>query len=297
MRRRVAIPDPYSLAATLGPLQHGAYDPTVLFEGAIVWRAFRIGGAAVTVRYERVAGGVDVDAWGEAAEEAIDAAPATLGLDDDPSTYVPHHAMLKDLHRRHPGMRMTATAAIFEALIPAVLEQRVTGREATSAWAAIVRRYGEPAPGPAPLKVAPSPERLATLPYSAMHPCGVERARADTIRRACSRAGRIREAAAMTPADARRRLRALPGIGVWTAAEVTRVTHGDADCVSVGDFHVKNVVAWALAGEPRGTDERMLELLAPEGGHRGRAVRLLEIAGIAPPAFGPRHRRRDIASL
>ena len=65
---------------------------------------------------------------------------------------------------------------------------------------------------------------------------------------------------------------------------------GDPDAVAVGDFHLKNVVSFNLAGEPRGTDERMLELLAPYEGQRGRVVRLLMLDGKAPPAFGPRQR-------
>lgn len=291
------MPDAYRLGWTLGPLRHGHYDPTVRVEGASVWRAFRIDGVPVCVRYERVAGGVDVTAWGASEEAALEDAPAVLGAFDDPSSYRPHHPVLRDLHRRYPQLRMTRTGAIFEALIPAILEQKVTGREATNAWAALVRAHGEPAPGPARLRVAPAPDQLAGMPYHAFHPFGVERLRADVIRRAAARATRIREVATLSPDDARRRLRALPGIGVWTAAEVTRVTHGDPDCVSVGDFHVKNAVAWALAGEPRATDERMMELLEPEAGHRGRAVRLLEMDGRGAPKFGPRRRTRSIARI
>jgi hypothetical protein len=43
-----------------------------------------------------------------------------------------------------------------------------------------------------------------------------------------------------------------------------------------------------LAGEPRGDDARMLELLAPYAGQRGRVIRLLEAARIKIPRFGPR---------
>jgi len=291
------MPGEYSLIATLSPLRHGGYDPTVTIERNAVTRAYRIGGEPVTVRYERVADGVRVTAWGPAGEKALDEAPSVLGSFDDPSAYRPVHPILRDLHRGRPGMRMTATRAVFEALVPSVLEQKVTGREATNAWARFVRRSGEAAPGPFDLMLAPVPEAIAAMPYYVWHPFGVERLRAETIRRACARAGRVRELAAMDAAGARRRLRALPGIGVWTAAEVTRVTHGDADCVSIGDFHTKNLVSWALAGEARGTDERMMELLEPEAGHRGRAVRLLEMAGMAAPKFGPRQRIRRIAHI
>ena len=50
------------------------------------------------------------------------------------------------------------------------------------------------------------------------------------------------------------------------------------------------MVAWALVGEPRATDERMLELLEPYAGQRGRVVRLIKTAGLGAPKFGPRKR-------
>jgi 3-methyladenine DNA glycosylase/8-oxoguanine DNA glycosylase len=83
------------------------------------------------------------------------------------------------------------------------------------------------------------------------------------------------------------------GIGPWTAAEVTLRALGDPDAVSFGDFHLKNLVAFALAGEPRGTDERMLELLEPWRGHRTRVIRLLEASGIEAPRYGPRYAPPD----
>ena len=143
----------------------------------------------------------------------------------------------------------------------------------------------------------PPPERLAALPYHAFHPLGVERRRADTVRLVARNARRLEEAAAMEPADARRRLRALPGVGAWTAAEVALAALGDADAVSVGDYHLPHHVAWALAGEPRGDDDRMLELLEPYRGHRGRVLRLLVAGAPGPPRFGPRLPLRDIASI
>jgi len=100
--------------------------------------------------------------------------------------------------------------------------------------------------------------------------------------------------ASATPAEATERLVAYPGIGPWTAAEVTLRALGDPDAVSLGDFHLPNLVAWALAGEPRADDARMLELLEPWRGHRARVIRLLEASGLAAPRFGPRHSPRDM---
>ena len=110
----------------------------------------------------------------------------------------------------------------------------------------------------------------------------------------CARAAWVDEAAALPIDVAEDRLATVQGIGPWTVAEVARLAFGDADAVSVGDYHVPNIVAWALAREPRGSDERMLELLEPYRPHRGRVQRLLEVSGIRAPAFGPRMAPRAI---
>ena len=96
-------------------------------------------------------------------------------------------------------------------------------------------------------------------------------------------------------AEATRRLTAIPGIGPWTAAEVVRTAYGDPDAVSVGDYHIPHTVAWALAREVRGSDARMLELLEPFRGHRGRVCDLLAHGGIGAPKFGPRMPIRSFA--
>ncbi|MGZ4105656.1 MAG: DNA-3-methyladenine glycosylase family protein, partial [Actinomycetota bacterium] len=194
------------------------------------------------------------------------------------------------------GLRLGRTGAVLEALVPSIIEQKVTGKEAFRSYERLVRRYGERAPGPAGLLVPPSPKVLAELPYWAYHPLGIERRRADIVRRACARAARLEETSSMPLEDAYRRLRAIQGIGPWTAAEVGRVAFGDPDAVSVGDYHLKTHVAWVLAGEPRATDERMLELLEPYRGQRARAIRLIE-ACPTPPRFGPRVKLREIARM
>jgi 3-methyladenine DNA glycosylase/8-oxoguanine DNA glycosylase len=145
--------------------------------------------------------------------------------------------------------------------------------------------------------VSPEPERLGRLPYHALHPLGLERRRAELVIRAARLAPRLAEAEAMPFPDARHRLQAVTGIGPWTAAEVTRVALGDADAVSVGDYHVPSLVCWVLAGEPRGNDDRMLELLEPYRGQRGRVQRLLELSGIRPPRYGPRMAPRAIEAF
>ena len=187
-------------------------------------------------------------------------------------------------------MRIPRSRAVLESLVPAILEQKVIGEEARRALFGLVRVYGEAAPGPPELglRLPPRPETLAGLPYYDFHPFGVERRRAELIRRVAARAAWFEAIVDLPLGDAYARLTAVPGIGPWTAAEVGVRALGDPDAVSVGDFHLPNLVAFALAGEPRGTDERMLELLEPYRGRRALVVRLLELGGIRAPRHGPR---------
>lgn len=104
---------------------------------------------------------------------------------------------------------------------------------------------------------------------------GIERRRADILRRMALVARRLEETAEMTLDAAYARLTAITGIGPWTAGRIAMLALGDCDAVFVGDLHLPHLVSSALAGERRGTDERMLELLEPYRGHRARVVRLL----------------------
>ena len=130
-----------------------------------------------------------------------------------------------------------------------------------------------------------------------MHRFGIERRRFAVIQTVAARAARLETTANLEPAEARLRLTSLPGIGQWSAAEVSVVAYGDRDAVSLGDYHLPHQVAWALAGEPRATDDRMLELLEPYRGQRARVIRLLTLGGIQAPRFGPRMRLRRIAGI
>jgi 3-methyladenine DNA glycosylase/8-oxoguanine DNA glycosylase len=295
IERRVALRGPIHLGQTLGPMRHGLGDRTILLAANEAWLAMRLpsGSGTLHIRIER--GAVNARAWGEAAPALLEALPDLIGDADGPEQLVARHPVVRELQRRHPGLRLPRSGAVFHALVPSVFEQKVTGTEAFRAYAALLRTYGEPAPGPAALLLPPAAATLAGLPYHAFHPLGIERRRAEVIRRAAARAAWLE--AASDAGEATRRLRALPGIGVWTAAEVVRIAFGDPDAVSVGDYHLPSIVAWALAGEPRADDARMLELLEPYRGQRGRVQRLLEVGRVMPPRYGPRMAPRRIAAI
>ena len=296
LARTYPVEGPLDLRRTLAPLSRGPGDPTIRLAAGRAWRATRTIDGAAAVALVHDGDVVQVEAWGPGAEAAVAGVPALLGLGGTTAPIPSAHPLVAQLARRSPGVRIPRSEAVLESLLPAILEQKVTGQEARRAWLGLIRRHGEPAPGPPEwrLRLAPTPASLAALPYYAYHPFGVEQRRAELIRRVAARAAWFEAIVGLPLPDAYARLTAVPGIGPWTAAEVGVRALGDADAVSVGDFHLPNLVAFALAGEPRGSDDRMLELLEPYRPHRGRVQRLLETSGIQPPAFGPRMEPRAI---
>lgn len=294
-RATFALPLPIDLGLTLGPLQRGAADPTIRFGDHEVWRAVRTPEGPGSLHLRIGLGSVEAEAWGDGARWLLARVPSLLGFDDAPDSFRPVAGLVAELHHRYPGLRLGATGLVFEALLPTILEQKVPGVEAWASYRTLVRTLGEPAPGDLGLFLQPSPQRLQGTPYWAVHRLGIERRRFGVIQNAACVADLINGTAALPPADARARLMSLPGIGPWSAAEVSVVALGDRDAVSIGDYHLPHQVAWGLAREPRGSDARMLELLEPYRGHRARVIRLLTIGGVQAPRFGPRMRFRAIA--
>ncbi len=292
---RIAVPHgPLDLAATLLPLRQGMDDPTIRVDADGVWRALRTRQGSATLHLRLENGDLVASAVGPGAGAALEMAPSLAGLNDDPGRLRPLHRSVDEARRRSPGLRLTAGTSVVDALVWVILAQKVVGLDARRAYRDLVRGLGEPAPGSAGLLLPPHPDRLVATPYWTFHECNVERRRASVIVAVAQRARALDALAALPPEEARRRLQTLPGIGAWTAAEVTAVTHGDPDAVALGDYHLPNVVAHALAGEPRGDDARMLELLEPYAGQRGRVIRLLMSGGRRAPRYGPRLARQDI---
>ena len=283
---------------TCRELSHGGGDPTIRFGPGGVARATRTPEGPATIQLiGESRSEIAAHAWGPGAEWALSHAPDLAGVEDVPEDFRPEHPGLRYLQRRMSGMRFTRSLAVIEALVPTILEQKVTSGEAHRSFRRLVLKYGDAAPGPFDLRLPPEPDLLARLPYEEFHPLGIERNRATTIKLVCRRAARMEEVSTMMPRDAFARLTSMPGIGLWSAANVMQLALGDPDAVLVGDFHMPHAVAWFLASEPRATDARMLELLEPYRGQRARAMRLITYSGWRAPKFGPRHRLRDIAAI
>jgi len=276
---------------TLSPQRRGPGDPCYqVFDGAI-WKTSLLPSGPVTARITTSARTtVDCEAWGTGAPEFLERLPALLGVHDDATGFAPAEPTIAAAHRRVPHLRLGRTDQVVEALVPAVLEQRVAGKDAFRAWRLLVTKFGAPAPGPAPerMRVPPPADVWRRIPSWEFHLANVDPGRARTVVGCAQRADALERLSKRPPEDARAALMTLPGVGIWTAAEVAQRAWGDADALSVGDYHLSNVVGSTLLGH-RIDDDEMLELLEPLRPHRFRAVRLLEVSGLARnPRFGAR---------
>ncbi|WP_019629135.1 DNA-3-methyladenine glycosylase family protein [Actinomadura atramentaria] len=284
-------PWPVNVARVLAPHRRGHGDPAFrVDEAGGVWRASFTPDGPGTLRVVAVGGTVRATAFGPGAAWLLENVPDLLGARDTTDGFKPVHSALRTAVGRTPGFRIGRTNRVFEALAPAVLEQKVLGLEAFRAWRYLLRRFGTPAPGAPAMRVPPPPHVWARIPSWEWHRSGAEAIRAQTI------IGAARVAARLEEDPAEDRLRSLPGIGVWTAAEIRQRAVGDADAVSVGDYNLPGLVGWALAGR-KVDDAGMLELLEPYAGHRHRVTRLLEFSGLRPPRRGPRLAVRDYRSF
>ncbi|GAB3184850.1 hypothetical protein GCM10027060_22760 [Nesterenkonia halophila] len=317
-----------------GPLGGGAVGGPSGTPGAGAWLAFRQdlrrpdGAPApadeepvpVLLRLDQLdASHVRVRAWtaapdddGAAAGTAVAEAATLLGAADDWTACErlldargdEQSAALARVRRRHPGVRLPATGRMVEQLVTVVLEQKVTHDEARRSWRELLRAVGEHPPGPAPrgMLLPPTPTQLRGIPSWTWHRLGVQPPLAATVQRVAERASALRRLGAVGPADVDAaaeladRLTAIRGIGAWTAAETLQRSHGAADLVAVGDYHLAHRVGEALSGR-RADDAGMLALLEPWRGHRQRVVRLIGLSGFQHQRRGPMlapedHRRR-----
>jgi 3-methyladenine DNA glycosylase/8-oxoguanine DNA glycosylase len=311
--REWRAPFPVDVRLTLGVHGRSSGDPTFrIDEAGAVWRTSLTPDGPATIRVRSTAEPaarpsaakpsaakpspagtlVRSQAWGPGAAWLLDALPAALGLHDDATGFDPGtHPVLREVAGRHPGLRLGRSCRLMEALVPAV--------EAHRAWRILLHRFGTRPPGPAPagMRVFPDAKTWRLIPSWDWHRAGVEGVRARTICHAASVADSLERLLALTSAEALRKLRTIPGIGPWTAAETMQRAAGDPDAVSVGDYHLPGIVGWVLAGRPATDDAGMLALLAPYAGHRHRVTRLLELSGLGPPRRGPRMSVRDYRNL
>jgi len=280
--RTVSIPSSLRLAATV----RGAKDPVMVGPGESWWSTRTPDGTGTLSLTRTTDTEVSAEAWGDGAAWLLEQAPKLLGHEDDLHGFEPV-GPVADAWARKPFL-LSRTDRPWDALVGAILGQKVQVTKAHQSRRQLARTFGEPAPGPRRGWILPGADTVADMAYYDFHPLGVERKRAEIIIRVARELRRLpRLTETAEPHHVKARLERIRGIGPWTTNMVTAVTMGDPDAVPVGDYHIPNTVAWFLQQEPRANDDRMLELLEPYVGHRWRVVRLAKSSTKAP-AYGPR---------
>ena len=299
LERTLTFPGPVSPGHTLAPHRRGPGDPCLRIDpDGTIWRTSLQRSGSVTARIVRTAPDtVACQAWGEGAAEFTENMPVLLGADDDAAGFAPTDPTVALAHSRVPHLRIGRTGRVLEALIPAVLEQRVQGVDSFRSWRILVTRFGTPAPGPAPerMRVPPPSQVWRRIPSWEFHRANVDPGRARTICGVASRADALERLTAGR--DNHAALTSMPGVGIWTAAETAQRAFGDADALSVGDYHLSTMIGWTLLGRPI-DDAEMVDVLEPMRPHRYRVVRLLEVSRLARlPRRGARLPVQNISRL
>jgi hypothetical protein len=293
-------PETTDIPSTLSSYCHGAYDPTTWLRGS---------GTRSTSTGEFVRASITPDGpgtveftwgatnlvrhFGPGGQWLANRLPAMLGVDDTNEHGLEHapDSVVANAARDHKTLRIGASGGLYHELLPTIIEQRITAGEAHQQWTALCHSLGEKAPGPfSALYLPPSPQVLSQTPSWKLHPLGIERKRAEPLIAIAKHPKKMWDWTNESANHVRTKLELLPGIGQWTIGKVLGPVCGDPDAVPFGDFHFKNMVSWALAGEARGTDDRMRELLEPYRGQRGRVVRIIGLAGLGAPKYGPKQR-------
>ena len=262
-----------------GHWRKGAGDPSYRVDQGRYWRGIRtpLGPVTLAVQPLDADGVIVAEAWGDGAEWVLDQLPTMLGASDDPSGFTAHHEKVRQALTEHPHWRIGRGNLVWQALMPAIIEQKVTGQEAFGGFRRLVHFHGERAPGPGAalqLWVPPGPLTVRMIPSWEWLRMQIDPARSRTLVRAAQVADALERTLHLPSELADARLRSIPGIGVWTSAEVRFRAHGDADAVSFGDYHVPNEIGHALLGHDL-DDAGLTELLEPYRPHRHRVQALL----------------------
>lgn len=291
---RIPAPRSYDLRRTLSVLRMGPFDPGMRLENGVAQIAMTTPAGDVAVEANQGEREVEARLWGPGAEWLSRWVAELLGFADAPERFEPKHPTVERLWRRHSGMRLPRLPRVFTRAVQVVLLQLVTSREGYRAWSRLVRRLGRPAPGPLDLWVPPDAEVMASTSTSVLEADGVLARQARTVFRIARQADRIEAAAKAGPEALAARFEAIPGVGPWTVQYVLGSGLGFPDAMLLGDYNLPNTAAWVLAGEERGDDARLVELLEPFRGHRFRVIRLLWSSGQRAPRRGPRRPMRNL---
>jgi 3-methyladenine DNA glycosylase/8-oxoguanine DNA glycosylase len=140
------------------------------------------------------------------------------------ATHLARSSVLKNVVRRHPGLRLPGCWDGFELAVRAILGQQVSVKGASTLAGRLVEKFGPP--------------KAEVLAEANLASVGLPKARAECIRgfAAAVRDGRIRFDAGASSEEMIGRMRELPGIGPWTASYIAMRAFGDPDAFPTADL-------------------------------------------------------------
>jgi 3-methyladenine DNA glycosylase/8-oxoguanine DNA glycosylase len=259
----------------------GRYDPTAELSDDCFRKAFFYRGEPAAVEVCRAGDGLEICAYGSYSDELLDETVRGFGQDDRYFAFATEDTGVLRLHHSLPGLRLLRMPWLYDMTCSAILQQRIRTVDAMRDWRRITRRFG--ASAPRGLMAFPPAEVLAKVPHFELEGMGIDAKRARALLNFARESNLVRLKPGMSFAEMRQYLLRVPGVGPWTTESVLGYGAGDADAAIPGDLHLPRVVCYALAGEFKGSDERMMELLEPFRGHRFRIIRLLYAAGLDVP--------------
>ena len=292
------VPSPYSLWHSVRFQRLGRLDPRAQLSDNHYIFASNVRSGPATAEVRCAESKLNTTIWGPGSEELAELLPAQLGLDQpilaDGATGLPR--TLRSLQAA--GIRRTARGLqrVDETLLPLILQQLVTWREAATSWRALLDRYGTNAPGPHGLRLAPTLPVFARLSLADYRQLGIGSKRAKTIRTVAQRASRtLTHREDTKPAQSQcATFLDCPGIGPWTRAFYQGLELGMPDAVPTGDYHLPSTVSWVFAQQRRSTDLEMLRILEPYAGSRFEIIRLVMASNAAAPRRNPRMPQRRV---
>lgn len=264
---------PFHLHATFDMQLVGKFDPTGS-RNATSLRKIHLdsSGRVIVWRFTQERDTLLIEVAGDDGR-LLDSMTRQFPLSDGADSFAPAHPVLRRMSRHCRGLRLIRVPWAFDIAAAIVLQQRVRWQVGYSDFRRVALRWGTRTEGGIAF---PTSSQLAAVSPARLEAAGIDPKRARALHLLACADARHAFLNAESDADtAVKRLLSVRGIGPWTAGHIAGLAFGHTDAVPVGDLHIPSMVTSALAGEPEGTDERMLQLLAPYAGQRYRVIRML----------------------
>lgn len=235
---------PVDPAPLLASLVAHAVPGVEVVESSTVRRLVRVDHRLVPLAATLTDGQVALN--GDAPPDVLDrVARRWFGLDDDLAAVVDRlgtDPVVGPLARRRPHLRVLGHLDGFEATVTTVLGQQVSLAAARTFCGRLAAAWGRP--GPDGLLAFPRPDDLAAAdPEEIRSTVRITTARARSVHAvAVAFADGLHLDPGVDPADARRRLLALPGVGPWTAEYLALRVLADRDALPAGDVVLRRAL-------------------------------------------------------